>query len=176
MENYEGSKLIIKGTNSSDTGESCRNFGCKLSVIFQGGIVARNLAVSSNSGTTWKSKVFPIPIPTFFQEPWEFAIYGILDKREFVERLQNLSKQNLSEQEKTLLNTTGERVLKKENSISISREGVEHRIICSFTDREAKVGFLYFIMLLIKIIFSDLVDKIQLEKGYLWKPRSEDTH
>ena len=67
MENYEGSKLIIKGTNSSDTGESCRNFGCKLSAIFQGGIVAQNLAVSSNSGTTWKSKVFPIPIPTFSQ-------------------------------------------------------------------------------------------------------------
>ena len=93
-----------------------------------------------------------------------------------MERLQNLSKQNLSEQEKTLLNTTSERVLKKENSISISREGVEHRIICSFTDREAKVGFLYFITLLIKNIFSDLVDKIQLEKGYLRKPRSEDTH
>ena len=86
--------------------------------------------------------------PNLFPEPGEFAIYGILDPREFVERLPRLQ-ENLSKQEKTLLNTTSERVLKKENSISISREGVEHRIICSFTDREAKVGFLYFITLLI---------------------------
>ena len=48
-------------------------------------------------------------------EPGEFEIYGILDPREFVERLPRLQ-ENLSEQEKTLLNTTGERVLKKENS------------------------------------------------------------
>ena len=174
MENYEGSKLIIKGTNSSDTGESCRNFGCKLSVIFQGGIVARSLPVSRSSGTTWKSKVFPIPIPTFPQS------------QESLRSTESWTKGSL---------WNGSKISPSKISPSKRRpywtpraKGFWKMRIASQSPGKGWSTGSYALSLTGKLrlgclsqywsenIFSDLVDKIQLEKGYLRKPRSEDTH
>ena len=175
MENYEGSKLIIKGTNSSDTGESCRNFGCKLSVIFQGGIVAQNLAVSRSSGTTWKSKVFPIPIPTFSQSQ---------ESLRSTESWTNGSLWNDSQDSKKISPS------KRRPYWTPRAKGFWKRRIASQSPGKGWSTGSYALSLTGKLrlafyilshywpenIFSDLVDKIQLEKGYFRKPRSEDTH
>jgi len=84
-EGYKGSKLIIRGTNNSDTGYY--------------------LCTETASQPPQKQWHY-----LRVKEPGEFVIYGILDPREQMNK-----------------------------SMSISTEGVTHRITCSFTDRDAKI-------------------------------------
>jgi len=84
-EGYKGSKLIIRGTNNSDTGYY--------------------LCTETASQPPQKQWHY-----LRVKEPGEFVIYGILDPREQMNK-----------------------------SMSISTEGVPHRITCSFTDRDAKI-------------------------------------
>ena len=116
-EGYKGSKLIIRGTNNSDTGGLFSLFKtpCMESIFLSSGYYLCTETASQPPQKQWhylrvKGPTNSLQNP-FPSEPGEFVIYGILDPREQMNK-----------------------------SVSISTEGVTHRITCSFTDRDAKVG------------------------------------